>query len=221
MALTDQGTGFNRPQTQQAINNFNSAFTELMNTIQRQVQDEYLNKMYNLWASSEASSYLKTFSNKINTEVLEPAKRSLTSVVNAMNNTAARFAKGGHDSWDNISAYVPTQSVNGDGAKVDINGVSGVAEQEASSLVDTLGSSALTAIDAAFDRVKDSLKTSGFMDPDGSIQQRIDNACNELSEQLHSLFNAEAKVAKQKIEETVQKYGQLRQQAVDTFGVKK
>ena len=43
----------------------------------------------------------------------------------------------------------------------------------------------------------------GFMDPDGSIQQRIDSACNQLSEQLHSLFNAEAKVAKQKIEETV------------------
>lgn len=207
-------TGFDPNLVSTSINNVESAYNELMQTLYSETQSQFINPMGNYWACKDAQQFFTQKFKPALDQLLKGSFMVFNSVVQAMNSAAQEWAKQTQSQWVAKSFGGQIRSVDVSAIKENINGVRGADNKNATSTVAKLATIA-TKSNTALEHAANAVRNCGFVGGNqgvnlinslSTIRNNINAACTEL---MNATTNA--------INTTTKSYGALTQNVETAF----
>lgn len=207
-------TGFDPSLVTNSINKVESAYSELMQALYSDMQNNFVDTMAQYWACNLAQRYFRDFVKPDVDNALKDSFARFESVVSSMNEAAARWAQDTESEWAPMSFQGELKTISVDSIQENINGVRGVDEANANTTATELQKIAQNS-NTALEAAKSAVNNCGFVgrDMEVTLIQSLDKIKNIIDSFVTEITNG----IRNEINETVEAYGTLATKVEDAF----
>ena len=196
-------TGYDPSVVRTAITNIENSYDALIDALVTKNQTNFVQPMGSVWASEQAKQFFRAYQIDIARLVLE-VNKVYDSIVSAMNSAAMTLASTSGSTWTNVEIAIKGASIDLSPIKEDINGVKGIDLVNATSTLEQLETTILSAITSALESTLSAISDSGFVG--GNMESSLKSSITNIKTSIEAAFSQIKTAANTAINDTISKY---------------
>ena len=210
-------SGFNSTKVTAAINGINKAHASLMRVLVDGVNNQVVTPMSNAWACQNAVDFFQEFKTRMD-ELVQKSDSTLQSVVDTLNQAGINWAAktGNEGAFSKIPFTNYSGRISVDSIKENINDDRGADPAATRSTLAVFQALTMNA-DSSLTLVANAVRECGFLG--GAQQANLTASINTIKKDIKETFDSLLSQSKEKINESIEQYGELEAKTAETFTV--
>ena len=196
-------TGYDPNVVRTAITNIGNSYDALIDALVTKNQTNFVQAMGSVWASEQAKEFFSAYQTDIARLVLE-VNKVYDSIANAMNSAAKTLASTSGSTWSNVDIVIKEPIIDLSSIKDNINGVKGIDLVNATSTLEQLETTILSAITSALESTLSAISDSGFVG--GDMESSLKSSITSIKTSIEAAFSQIKTDANTAINDTISKY---------------